>query len=91
LKHARNISTVYFVSLWFLIAIGRRNCHIASGIAMYLFRGVKALTLVKNVSRDTLTEICCVGGLRHVVMMSYFLGNNATSVNAFYFVAVLNP
>jgi hypothetical protein len=53
---------------------------------MYLLRGVKTLTLVKNVSQDTLIEICCVAGLCCVVMMSYFLGNDATSVNAFYFV-----
>jgi hypothetical protein len=53
---------------------------------MYLLRGVKTLTLVKNVSRYTLTEICCVAGLCRVVMMSYFLGNDATCVNAFYFV-----
>jgi hypothetical protein len=51
-----------------------------------LLRGVKTLTLVKNVSRYTLTEICCVAGLCRVVMMSYFLGNDATSVNALYFV-----
>jgi hypothetical protein len=50
---------------------------------MYLLQGVKTLTLVKNVSRYTLIEICCVFGLRGVVMMSYFLGNDA---NAFYFV-----
>jgi hypothetical protein len=54
---------------------------------MYLLRGVKTLTLVKNVSRDTLIQNCCVAGLCRVVMMSYFLGNDATSVNVFYFVA----
>jgi hypothetical protein len=43
------------------------------------------LTLVKNVSRDTLIEICCVAALCRVVMMLYFLDNDATSVNAFYF------
>jgi hypothetical protein len=53
---------------------------------MFLLRPVKALTFVKNVSRDTLIEICCVAGLCRVVMMSYFLGYGATSVNAFYFV-----
>jgi hypothetical protein len=42
--------------------------------------------LVKNVSRYTLTEMCCVTGLCRVVKMSYFLGNDETSVNAFYFV-----
>jgi hypothetical protein len=31
-------------------------------------------------------EIYCVARLCRVVMMSYFLGNDATSVNAFYFV-----
>jgi hypothetical protein len=46
------------------IAIGRSNCHIVSGI---LLRGVKTLTLVKNVSRDTLIEICCVAVLFRVV------------------------
>jgi hypothetical protein len=65
--------------------------HIASGIEMYLLRGVKTLTLVKNVSRDTLIEICCVAGLCRVVMMSYFPGNDATSVNAFISLAILNP
>jgi hypothetical protein len=54
--------------------------HMASGIEMYLLRGVKTLTLVKNVSRDTLIEVCCVAGLCRVVMMSYFLDNDATSV-----------
>jgi hypothetical protein len=60
---------------------------------MYLLRGVKTLTLVKNVSRYTLIEICCVAGLCRVdvVMMSYFLGNDATSVNAFYFVGYSQP
>jgi hypothetical protein len=66
--------TVSFVSLCFLVAIGRSNCHIASEIEMYLLQGVKTLTLVKNVSRYTLIEICCVAGLCHVVMLSYFLG-----------------
>jgi hypothetical protein len=56
---------------------------------MYLLRGVE--TLVKNVSRDTLIEICCVAGLCRVVMMSYFPGNDATSVNAFYFVGYSQP
>jgi hypothetical protein len=32
---------------------------------MYLLRGVKTLTL-KNVSRDTLIEICCVARLCRV-------------------------
>jgi hypothetical protein len=50
---------------------------------MYMLRGVKTLTFVKNVSLDTLIEICCVAGLCHVVMTSYFLGNDETSVNAF--------
>jgi hypothetical protein len=58
---------------------------------MYLVRGVKTLTLVKNVSHYILIEICCVAGLCRVVMMSYFLGNNATSVNAFYFVGYSQP
>jgi hypothetical protein len=53
---------------------------------MYLLRVVKTLTLVKNVSRVTLIEICCIAGLCRVVMMSYFLGNDATSVKTFYFV-----
>jgi hypothetical protein len=53
---------------------------------MYLLRGIKTLTLVKNVSRYTLIEIRCVAGLCRVVTISYFLGNDATSVNAFYFV-----
>jgi hypothetical protein len=75
--------TVNFISLWFLMAIGRSNCYIASGTEMYLLRGVKTLTLVTNVSRYTLTEICCVAELCRVVTMSYFLGNDATSVNAF--------
>jgi hypothetical protein len=57
---------------------------------MYLFRGVKTLTLVKIVSRYTVIEICCVAGLRCVVMM-YFLGNDATNVNAFYFVGYSQP
>jgi hypothetical protein len=83
--------TVNFVSLWFLTAIGRSSCHIASGIEMYLLRGVKTLTLVENVSRDTLIDICCVAGLCCVVMISYFLGNDATSVNAFYFVGCSQP
>jgi hypothetical protein len=58
---------------------------------MILLRGVKTLTLVKIVSRYTLTEICCVAGLCRVVMMSYFLGNDATIVNAFYFVGYSQP
>jgi hypothetical protein len=62
--------TVIFVSLWFLIAIGRNNCYAASGIEMYLLRGVKTLTLVKNINRDTLIELCCVAGLCRVVVMS---------------------
>jgi hypothetical protein len=50
------------------------------------------LTLAMNVSRDTLIEICCVAGLCCIVMMSYFLCNDATSVNAFYFVgSILEP
>jgi hypothetical protein len=65
--------------------------HIASGIEMYLLRGEKTLTLVKNVSRYILTEICCVARLCHVVMMSYFLGNDAISVNTFYFVGYSQP
>jgi hypothetical protein len=56
---------------------------------MYGLRGVKTLTLVKNVGRYTLIEICCVAGLCRVVVMSYFLGNDATSVNAFYFVVYI--
>jgi hypothetical protein len=86
------LQTVHFVSLWFLIAIGRSNCHIASGIEMYLLQRVKTLTLVKNVSRDTLIDICCVAGLCRIVMM-YFLDNDATNVNAFHFIslAILNP
>jgi hypothetical protein len=48
------------------------------------------LTLVKNVSRFTLIEICCVAGLCRVVMM-YFLGNDTTSVNAFYFFGYSQP
>jgi hypothetical protein len=63
----------------------------ASGIEMYLVRGVKTLTLVKNVSRFTLIEFCCVAGLCRVAMMSYFLGNDANSVNAFYFVGCSQP
>jgi hypothetical protein len=58
---------------------------------MYLLRGEKTLTLVKNVSRYTLIEICCVARLCRVVMMSYFLGNDATSVNAIYFVGYSQP
>jgi hypothetical protein len=80
-------TTVNYVSLWFLKAIGKSNCHIASGIEMYLLRGAKTLTLVKIVSRYTLIEICCVARLCRVVMMSYFLGNDASSINA---LAVLN-
>jgi hypothetical protein len=49
------------------------------------------LTLVKNVCHHTLIEICCVAGLCRVVMMSYFLSNDATSVNAFYFVGYSQP
>jgi hypothetical protein len=49
------------------------------------------LTLVKNVRRDTLTDICCVDGLCRVVMMSYFMGNDASSINAFYFVGYSQP
>jgi hypothetical protein len=58
---------------------------------MYLLRGVKTLTLVKNVSRGTMIEICCVAGLCRVVMMSYFLGNDATNVNAFQFIGYSQP
>jgi hypothetical protein len=58
---------------------------------MYLLRGVKTQTLVKNVSRDTLMEISCVAGLRRIVLVLYFVGNDATRVNAFYFVGLLNP
>jgi hypothetical protein len=58
---------------------------------MYLLRGVKMLTVVKHVSRYILIEICFVAGLCRVVMMSYFLGNDATSVNAFYFVVYSQP
>jgi hypothetical protein len=58
---------------------------------MYLLRGVKTLTLVKNVSRDTVIEICCVAGLCRDVMMSYLVGNDATSVNAFYIVGYSQP
>jgi hypothetical protein len=49
------------------------------------------LALVKNASRYTLIETCCVAGLYRVVMMSYFLGNDAASVNAFYFVGYSQP
>jgi hypothetical protein len=76
--------TVDFFCLRFLIAIGRSNCHIDSGIEIYLIQGVETLMLVKNVSRDTRIEICCVAGLCRVVMMSYILDHDATSVNAFY-------
>jgi hypothetical protein len=58
---------------------------------MILLRGVKTLTLVKNVSRYTLIEICSVAGLCRVVMMTYFLGNDATNVNAFCFVGYSQP
>jgi hypothetical protein len=58
---------------------------------MMLLRGAKTLTLVKNVSRYTLTEICCVAELCRNLVMSYFLGNDATSVNAFYFVGYSQP
>jgi hypothetical protein len=58
---------------------------------MAILMHMKILTLVKNVSRYTLIEICCVAGLCRVVMMSYFLGNDATSVNAFYFVGYSQP
>jgi hypothetical protein len=81
----------FLCSLWFLITIGRSNCHIASGIEMYLLRGVKMLTLVKNVSCGTLIEICCVAGLYCTVIMSYFLGSDATSLNAFYFFGYSQP
>jgi hypothetical protein len=57
----------------------------------YLLRGVKTLTLVENVSRDTLIETGCVAVLCCIVMMSYFLGNDGTSVNAFYFVDFSQP
>jgi hypothetical protein len=57
---------------------------------MYLLRGVKTLTLVNNVSRCTLIEICFVAGLCRVVMM-YFLGNASANVNAFYFVGYFQP
>jgi hypothetical protein len=49
------------------------------------------LTLVKNVSRYTLIEICYVAGSCCVVMVSFFLGNGATSVNAFYFSGYSQP
>jgi hypothetical protein len=49
------------------------------------------LASVKNVRRGTLIEICCVAGLCRVAMMSYFLGNDATSVNAFYIVGYSQP
>jgi hypothetical protein len=58
---------------------------------MYLLRGVKTLTLVKNVIRDSRIEICCVARLCRVVKMSYFLDNDATSVNAFDFVGCSQP
>jgi hypothetical protein len=58
---------------------------------MYLLRGVKTSALVHDVSRYTLMEICCVAGLYRVVVMSYFLGNDATCVNAFYFVGFSQP
>jgi hypothetical protein len=58
---------------------------------MYLLQGVKMQTLVKNVSCYTLIENCCVAGLCRVVMMSNFLGNDATSVNAFYFIGYSQP
>jgi hypothetical protein len=48
-------------------------------------------TIIKNVSRETLTEICCVAGLCRVAMLSYFLGNDATSVKPFYFVGYSQP
>jgi hypothetical protein len=51
-----------------------------------LLRWVNTLTLVENVSRDTLIGICSVAGLCRVVMMSYILGDDVASVNAFYFV-----
>jgi hypothetical protein len=85
-KHAVNV-----VSFWFLIVIGRSNCHIASGIEMYLLRGVKTLTLVKNVRRDILTKICCVAGLCSVVMMSFFLGNDALVLTLFISLSIHNP
>jgi hypothetical protein len=40
---------------------------------------------------DTLIEICCVAGLCGVVMMSYFLGNDANGINAFYFAGYSQP
>jgi hypothetical protein len=64
--------TLFMTSIHF--TIGRSNCHIASGNEMYLLRGVKTLTLIKNVSRDTLMEICCGAGLSRVVMMFVFSG-----------------
>jgi hypothetical protein len=81
-----NLHAVNFVSLWFLKATGRCNCRIAAGIEMLSLQGVKALSLVKNVSCDIQIKICCVAVLCRVVMMSCFLGNDVTSVNAFYFV-----
>jgi hypothetical protein len=42
-------------------------------------------------SHDTLIEICCVAGMCRIVMMSYFLGYDATSENAFYFVGYSKP
>jgi hypothetical protein len=58
---------------------------------MYLLRGVKTLTLVKNVICDSRIEICCVAGLCRVVKMPYFLDNDVTSVNPFYFVGCSQP
>jgi hypothetical protein len=60
---------------------------------MYVLRGVKTLTLVKNASQVVilLIEIRCVAGLFRVVMMSCILGNDTSSVNAFYFVGYSQP
>jgi hypothetical protein len=71
------------------MAIGTSNYHIACEIEMYLLQGVKTLALVKTVSHDTLIEICCFAGLCRIVLMSYFLGNDATSIIAFYFIGYL--
>jgi hypothetical protein len=57
---------------------------------MHLLRGVKTLTLVRNASSDTLIELCYVAGVCRVAMM-YFLDNDATSENAFYFVGYSQP
>jgi hypothetical protein len=58
---------------------------------MYLLRGVKTITLAKNLSCYTMMKICCVAEICCIAMMSYFLGNDATSVNAFYFVGYSQP